>query len=547
MSEPYTEAATVADNEIELSILWRGIRRRLPVILLSTALASGLTYWWSSQQPPVYESSASLITVQQQNNNVANGTLMAASQLPAGALTEALQGSTVISNVITTLKKSSLPADVKNKLSDDLQRELQMSKLKTVQLTSRLDMTGNGVYTITAQGPTPQAARVLADATTAALSSWDKNRALQTVQKALDVQNAQLKAIDKQLKEGGLDQIERETLIATRALTQRNLANTSIQALSITGSLDAVGPAIEPLTPVAPKPLRNAVLVALLGLLFGSGLAALRTVTDRTVRSEEDLLSLGIPTLGIIPRLRKRDVVLSGIVRAARQAGLYEAIGFLRVNLLSAFGNQTGKRIMISSTAPGEGKSSLTATLADGMAASGQRVLIIDADLRRGTQEEVWRKYETVQQWHQLVGHGGGRTLQEALRDPNNVQVLQAQPNVDVLPAGPGIHDSFGTLNRTDLGEILQRWSKNYQMVLIDSPPLLALADGLVLGRHVDGVVLVTEAGTTTLQAVRQVIRRAQNANVPIMGGIINKVTQSNSEQYNYGYSYQARPVAGRS
>lgn len=542
MSEPYTE--THVDNEIELSALWRGIQRRLPIILASTALASGGTYLWSRAQPPVYESSASLITVPQ-NNSVAGNTLVSASQLPAGALDEALQGSKVIGDVIAAVKKSTLPSDVKTQLSARLQRELQLSKLKTVSLTSRLDMSGNGVYTATAQGPTPQAAQFLADATKNALLSWDKNRALQTVQKALEVQKAQLEAIDQQLKSGDLDQIERETLIATRSTTQRNLANTSIQELSITGSLDDVGPAIEPLTPIAPKPVRNAVLVALLGLLLGSGIAALRTVTDRTVRNEEDLMALGLPTLGIVPRLRKRDVMLSGIVRAARQAGLYEAIGFLRVNLLSAFGNQTGKCIMISSTAPGEGKSSLTATLADGMAASGQRVLIIDADLRRGTQEEVWRKYETGQQWHQLVGKGGGRTLQEALRDPNNVQVLQAQPNVDVLPAGPGIHDSFGTLNRPDLGEILKRWSKDYQMILIDSPPLLALADGLVLGRHVDGVVLVTEAGQTTLQAVRQVLRRAQNANVPVMGVIINKVTQSNSEQYSYGYSYQARPSAG--
>lgn len=543
MSEPYE--AKSAEQEIELSALWRGIRRRLPIILLSTALASGLTYTLSKRQPPVYESSSSLITVQQ-GNAVASGTLVAASPLPAGALLEALQGSTVINDIIATVKASGLSADIESKLTTDLERELQLSKLSTVQLTSRLDYAGNGVYTVTARAPSPQAARVLADATTQALLNWDKNRALQTVKKAEQVQQAQLQAIDHQLKAGGLNSVERDTLIATRAMTQRNLTNTSIQALSITGSLDLVGPAVEPVSPVAPKPARNAMLMALLGLLLGSGIAALLTVTDRTVRSEEDLLSLGLPTLGTIPRLRKRDVALSGIVRAARQAGLYEAVGFLRVNLLSAFGNQLGKRIMISSTAPGEGKSSLTATLADGMAASGQRVLIIDADLRRGTQEEVWRKYEAGQQWRQLVGEGGGRNLQEALRDPANVQVVRAQPNVDVLPAGPGIHDSLGILNRPDLGDILQRWSQGYQMVLIDSPPLLALADGLVLGRYVDGAVLVTSAGETTLQAVRQVQRRAQSAGVPILGAVINKASPSNSEFYSYGYSYKARTASER-
>ena len=539
-------ASESAETEIELGTLWRGVRRRLPLIL-GAALAVGLgTYLWSKSQPPVYEAASSLITVRPAEG-VVGQTLVPAAALPIGALQEALQGSTVIGDVIGAVKTSALPTRFKTKLMSDLQRELQSSKVTTVSLSSQLDPSGNGVYTVSSQAPSAQAAQVLTNLTVRSLLRWDENRSRQTVQQALKVQRIQLAEITRQINQPNLPALERETLLSTRALTQRNLASTSILAQAITGSLSLVSPAVQPLAPIAPRPTRNAALAGMLTLLLGLGIAALLTVSDRTVRSEEDLLTFGLPTLGIIPRLRRRDIVMLGIVRAARQAGLYEAIGFLRVNLLADMDRpggeqpQAGRRIMISSTAPGEGKSSLTATLADGIAVSGQRVLIIDADLRRGTQQEVWDKYERQHEWQQLVGVGGARHLQDALRDPSNVQVIEVEPNVDLLPAGPGLHDSLTTLNRADLGAIFDRWGQGYSMVLVDSAPLLAIADGLVIGRHVDGVILVTEAGQTTLQAVKQVIRRAKEARVPLMGFVLNKVSLSGREDNYQKYAYSTR------
>jgi capsular exopolysaccharide synthesis family protein len=539
-------ASEPAETEIELSTLWRGVRRRLPAIISATLLIGLGSYLWSKAQPPLYEAASSIITVRP-SDGVVGQTLVPASALPIGALQEALQGSTVLGDVIIEIRKSRLPAPVKTKLTTDLQRELQSSKVTTVSLSSQLDPSGNGVYTVSSQAPSARAAQVLTNLTVRSLLRWDENRALQAVQRALRVQRAQLEEITRQINQPNVPALERETLLSTRALTQRNLAQTSIQAQAITGSLALVSPAVQPLLPIAPRPTRNGVLAGLLTLLLGLGLAALLTISDRTVRSEEDLLTFGLPTLGVIPRLRRRDIVMLGIVRAARQAGLYEAIGFLRVNLLANVDRSgsdqppMGRRIMISSTAPGEGKSSLTATLADGMAVSGQRVLIIDADLRRGTQQEVWDKYERQHEWQQLVGVGGARHLQDALRDPDNVQVIEVEPNVDLLPAGPGLHDSLTTLNRSDLGAIFDRWGQQYSMVLVDSAPLLAIADGLVIGRHVDGVILVTEAGQTTFQAVKQVMRRAKEAKVPLMGFVLNKVSLSGREGSYQNYAYSTR------
>ena len=531
-----------AEQEIELSTLWEGIRRRLPWILLTTALVTPAVYFWSKSQPDVYESSSSLVTAGTSGIPGAGESLIRASTLPEGTLQEALQGPVVMRDIIRRVQKTAeLPQPVRQEIGGDLQKELQERELRTIELSSRLDMSANGVYTVTAKGPTARAATFLADAAAESLLNWDRGRALKGLQRAERSLRAQLTEIDRQLAAGDLDEVDRQTLIAARANTQRNLAQASIQTEGVAGSLELVAPAVEPLRPVAPRPTRNAVLAGLLTLLLGTGLAALRTVTDRTVRGEDDLLQLGFPVLGNIPRLRQRDIVMSGIVRAARAARLYEAVGFLRVNLLSQLSERRGQRIMITSTAPGEGKSSLTATLADGLASSGQRVLVIDADLRRGTQQEVWDKYDRDQHWVQLTGEGGVRTFQDALRQPEHVQVMEAEANVHVLPAGPGLHDSLALLNRTDLSALLSRWSAAYDLVLIDSPPLLAIADGLVLGKHVDGVLLITEEGRTSVQMVRQAIRRAQGSSLPLLGFVLNKVSASSRDSYSYGYGYSPR------
>lgn len=536
--------AETQEQSVDLETLWHGVRRQLPLILVATAVVGTSIFLWSRAQPDVFEATASLVT--SGNSSNAGGirdNVVTAAPLPEGALQEALNGPVVLGRIIAGLRETTrIPQTLRTQLADNLQRELQLRDVRTLQLQNQLDFNGNGIYSVTARAGSPTAATFLADLSAQALLDWDRGRALSGVQRAERSLRAQLTEVERQLAQGNQTDLERQTLIASRASLQRALAQAGIQAEGATGSLELVSPAVEPLERVAPKPTRNAILAGLLTLLLGIGLAALRTVTDRTARSEDDLLAFGIPTLGSVPKLRRRDVVFSGIVRAARQAGLYEALGFLRVNLLTRLGTPGGQRIMISSTAPGEGKSSLTATLADTLASSGLRVLIIDADMRRGTQQDVWDKYESSHQWLQLSGEGGVRTLQEALRQPEHVQVIEAEPGVHVLPAGPGLHDSMGLLNRAPLNDILTRWSQNYDLVLIDSPPMLALADGLILGRHVDQVLIVVEEGKTSLNAVKQTLRRAQNANVPVLGFILNKVSASSREAQGYGYGYGYAP-----
>ncbi|WP_027460660.1 AAA family ATPase [Deinococcus murrayi] len=530
-------------DELDLSVLWRGLRRRLPWILGTALLLALVTYLWSRSQPTVYESTASLIAANTQTQDTTLGSaLVKAPPLPEGAVAQALQSTQVIEPLTQALRGAAgIPADERNRVVTALERELRAQKLQTLTLTSRLDLSGNGIYTIRARARTPEAARQLANLTSTALLNWDRGRALQNLRRAQAGYEAQLAQVDQQLGAPNLPPLERETLIARRANIQGNLIQTQLLADSVAGVLSVLAPAVTPLEPVSPKPLRNAVLAGILGLLLATGVVALLTAMDRTIRSEDDLLALGLPTLAVIPRLRQRDIVFSGIVRAARKAGLYEAIGFLRVNLLTALSGQSHPVVLIASTIPAEGKSSLTATLADGLGSSGQRVLIIDADLRRGTQAAVWQKFNEQGNWRPLNGNGGARTTREALLAPHAAEVLEVERNVDMLPAGPGLQDSLAVFNQADLRAALDLWRREYDVVLIDSAPLLALADGLVLGAHADAVVMVTEYGRTNVQAVRSALRRAERSGLKVVGFVINKSDAREGNSYGYSYSYAPR------
>ena len=106
-----------------------------------------------------------------------------------------------------------------------------------------------------------------------------------------------------------------------------------------------------------------------------------------------------------------------------------------------------------------------------------------------------------------------------------------------MLPAGPSMQDSLTLWNQSDIGAALQLWRQKYDIILIDSAPLLALADGLVVGVHVDGVLMVAEHGKTSTQAIKTAIRRAERAGLKLLGFVINKAEGQRETGYSYDYS----------
>jgi capsular exopolysaccharide synthesis family protein len=545
LTRSYNTSSAASDgktsNDVDFSLITKALLRYLPLLLLIGALAGIVTYVYSRSKPPVYRASAVVLATNGQGGNagIINQTLVTAPPLPDGAAEQALKSSAVTSQIVSELARTAdIRAVDRTELVNKLRQQITRNQISSLQLIPQTDPYGNGLYTIQADAGTANAARVLADTAAKELIAWDAGRASEGIVQSAKVLRAQIADVDARLRSTATGSVERQTLVSSRASLEQNLARTTILISAATGTLKLVSPASVPYTPIAPRPVREGALAALLTLLAGAALVSVRTLTDKTVKSEDDLLDFGLPTLGTLPRLRRRDILRGGLLSHTSDASLYESIGFMRVNLLSMFQHQPHLRLTISSTAPGEGKSSVTAALADAFGTAGKRVLIIDGDLRRSTQETVWGKQNVPREWCQLAGTGGARNLQEALKDPANVQVLKVEPNVDLLPAGPGIQESLIMLSQLDLPSILTRWEQDYDIVLVDSPPVLALADGLVLAKHTHGIILVTEARRTSMHAVRAALRRAERAGANVLGFAINKIDTESGSEYNYSYSY---------
>ncbi|MFD2609105.1 AAA family ATPase [Deinococcus taklimakanensis] len=529
------------EAEIDLELLWDGVRRRLPWVLLGVALTVPAVYSWEKSRPNVFESSATLMTSGSLGVPGVGDSLVKASPLPEGALREALRGPVVMGEIIDRVKRDSrFPEGLKGELASDLEVQRRMKRLGTFQLVASIDpLSQQGLYTVMARSSDAQTSEILVNIAADALLNWDKGRALRSLDRAARSFQAQLTEIDRQLANAALPRVERETLVASRANVQRNLAQAKLQAEGVSGSLDLVSPGLAPQTPLAPRPLRSAGLAGLLALALGLVLAVLLTLLDRRVQTEDDLLSLGLPTLGLLPRLKRREVARRGLIGAAATSEMYEGAGFLRVNLLSRLSSRPGQRVMVTSTAPGEGKSTLAAILANALAEAGKRVLLIDADPHRSSQAQIWSQGAPEQSWLQLRGEGGVRQFHEALRSPGAVQVLEVRPNLHFLPAG----GESAQIQPEELRAFLEASAQAYDLIILDTPPLLSVSDTLVMGRMMDAVLLVTEEGKTSIKAVEQTLRRAREVGLPVLGFVLNKMARASREGYGYASAYRGRPV----
>ncbi len=204
-----------------------------------------------------------------------------------------------------------------------------------------------------------------------------------------------------------------------------------------------------------------------------------------------------------------------------------EAFRIIRTNLNIMEMDKQTRTILITSPGPSEGKSSTVANLGTVLAQSGVKVIIVDCDLRRSEQ-------------HHIFGLANQIGLSNVLVDGLDVmQVLQetSVPNLRVIPSGPIPSHPAELLGSQQTKQLLQQLIELADVVLVDSPPILMVADAQILSGMVDGVVLVVKSGRTKVDAVKQAKERIEKANARIIGTVLNAVQKSDGGYY-YGYSY---------
>ncbi|WP_427135823.1 polysaccharide biosynthesis tyrosine autokinase [Pseudarthrobacter sp. S9] len=329
------------------------------------------------------------------------------------------------------------------------------------------------------------------------------------------------------------------------AATAQAVANSLIKAVDSlekpkTGgtspvSLSIITPAQAPTSPSAPNPNLNLILGLVLGLAFGIGAALLRTALDNRIRGEADVRrATDSPVLGGIafdPDSAKKPL----LTQAHQQSPRAESFRQLRTNL--QFANVTGeaKSVLITSSLPGEGKSTTATNLAIALAQAGQTVCLVDADLRRPMVGEYLGLDRSVGLTTALLGAA----------DVDHLLQPWGEDTLYVLTSGQIPPNPSELLGSQEMKRLITRLEDVFDTVIIDAPPLLPVTDAAVLAQHVGGVVVIVGSQRIKQQDLEKSLSALNLVGAKVLGVVLNLLPMKGADAYSYTYySYNEQPTS---
>ncbi|MBA4265689.1 MAG: exopolysaccharide biosynthesis protein [Comamonadaceae bacterium] len=329
------------------------------------------------------------------------------------------------------------------------------------------------------------------------------------------------------------------------SLLQR-LKEVSVTAGITTNNVSIVDEARVPLFPAKPNTKVNIGLGVMLGLFLGMLAALIREQMDDSVKNANEIESrYRLPLLGLIPFTRQVGVRNNAVAMLAHRdprSIFAEAYRSIRTALQFSTVGGAPQRFMVTSCGKGEGKTTTALALAINFAQLGQKVLLIDADMRKGG-------------LHQVLQVSNERGLSTLLRsDRSSEAVIQETsiPNLAVITAGPVPPDPVELLMGPKLSILLEKaQDMGFTQIVIDGPPLLGIADAIVLGNQIENLVFAVKAGDTRKDHIHDALRRLRNAGLVPMGIVLTHARKEHAgastytDYYGYGYAdgYTPRPI----
>ena len=526
MPEPEREGLTLRDY---ISVLWR----RKWIILLVVVVATASAFYFSYRQPKVYEASADLIY--ETPLNISN-------PLTGQSYTDPNERNLELRSVGSVLASP----DMQERANDLLKEKGSAVTGFTVSAAPVQDTTAGSAYTasnvarITVTSEDPELAAAAANAFAFAYISWRKERTQLQIKTGIDALNQELAGFK------GAAKLSTEYLV----LAQR-LQDLKLLEATATGNFRVLIPATVPETPVAPKPLRSAILGFAVGLFAAIGLAFLLEQFDTRLRHADEVARiLRRPILGRIPRISKKMLGESAVVALTHPDGHQaEAFRLLRTNLEFMRVDDDVKSLVITSSAQGEGKSVTVANLAVTLAMGGKKVFIVDADLRRPRQHQYFGLENSVGVTTVVTGQ---TSLDDALYKVHLEPAIGANEvdfktwaggseslsRIYVLTSGPLPPNPGEIVASRRFAGIIETLAEEADIVLVDSPAMLAVGDTVALASLVDGLVFLVDMHKATRPMLEQAADQLVRLPCRSLGVVLRTDGAQSAGYYSSSYRY---------
>jgi polysaccharide biosynthesis transport protein len=439
--------------------------------------------------------------------------------------------------------------------STDVQTELQLitsaqvekqvrAELGALPAVSASEVGQTNVIAVTAVSPVPARAALIANAYAKAFVAERTAATIANLAAAENQLTGQINAITREISQlPGQSASQLTALSSQQAVLKGQLAQLQVAGSVASTGLEFVTPAQAPAAPSSPKPAQDAILGLAAGLVLGVGAAFLRdTLDDRLSGSEAVERASGAPVLATVPLVaswrRHQESAMAAL--SDPTSGAAEAYRSLRTSLQFARQDRSLRTILVTSARAGEGKTSTVVNLGAVFAQAGERVVLVSGDLRRPRLSALPGRDEPAELSSVLTGR---RSLADALAEvPGGgglwtLNTWTVTPNPTELLSGKRMRD------------VLAELAERFDLVLIDSPPVLPVADAMILTAYADAVLLVVASGQTRRAELRRTAEKLAQANAPVVGAVLNKATAEDGYGgYGYGgyqpYGYQAAAPA---
>jgi non-specific protein-tyrosine kinase len=501
------------------------------LIVLGTIVAGGVAFLISSNTTPVYQSSSRLLI--DEAPGAASG----------NEYSQVLLEQRLTLTYIELLKTRPVLEEVIERAG---------LSINAGQLASRITVSApqeTQIIVITVEDPNPQRAADIAntlgtvfiDQTSEReslryaepIANWEERQAEVADEiEALETEINRFQGSEAAEDQAALSRLETKLQEAQIRYTEgfNNLNDLQVAQAKESSNVIQIEPAQARSAPFKPRVLRDTLSAAVVGGLLAVGIVFLIEYLDDTVKSPDQIAeATGLSTLGAIALIDNQKAPDNLITQRAPRDPISEAYRVLRTNLGFAAVDGELKSMLVTSASPGEGKSTTASNLAMVMSQTGRSVILVDGDMRR----------PSLHRFFDLANNHGLSTAAYDRERPVVEHVVATKfPRLSLMTSGPIPPNPAELLNSQRMAQVLDELRSEADMVIIDTPPALTVADATILAPQVDGCVVVIEAGRTRRDTFVQAVERLRNSNAQIFGAVINLLKPRRSGYYYYYYDY---------